>query len=120
MYRNGQYPLRIVSPKELVRANPIIIGEIPGVHNNGVPIGDISEEWYIIADDFNGDYLTIDLGIPRLGRCYNSFHELHPGDSQIIAWTFSDLLERLIENKGNHWYWLQKDFDSLGLAYDNI
>lgn len=120
LYKNSKYPLRIVSPVEVVRANPIIIGEMPEIPNNGIPVGDISEDWYIIGDDFNGDYITIDLCIKRLGRCYDSFHELYPGNSQIIAWSFTELLERLIENRGNHWYWLQKNFDSLGLAYDDI
>ncbi|WP_331460411.1 SMI1/KNR4 family protein [Gracilibacillus suaedae] len=41
------------------------------------------------------------------------------GESQRIATSFTDLLERLIKNKGQYWYWLRSDFISLGDAYDD-
>jgi len=120
IYKDEENPIEILPPKKVVRANPIIIGEITGMPNNGIPKNDISEDWYVIACDYNGDYLTIDLGRDRLGRCYDSFHELHPGNSPIIAKSFTDLLERLIDNRGQHWYWLREDFVSLGEAYDDV
>lgn len=120
LYKNGEYPIEIVSPEKVERANPIIIGEIPDIPNNGIPEGDISESWYIVAHDYNGDYLTIDFSSDRLGRCYDSFHELHPGNSPIIAKSFDDLLQGLIDNKGQRWYWLRDSFVSLGEAYDDV
>lgn len=41
-----------------------------------------------------------------------------PGYSQIVAKSFSEMLLRLFENQGNHWYWLQSGFESYGDAYD--
>ncbi len=82
--------------------------------------GDISETWYILADDLNGDYFTIDLSRERLGRCYDSFWDSHAqvGDSPIVATTFTDFLVRMLNNNGQHWYFLQPEFVSLGDAYD--
>ena len=77
LFKNGDYLIEIVPLERFKRSNPIIIGELPCIHNNGMPVGFISESWYIIAHDFNGDYLTIDLGPERLGKCYDSFHELY-------------------------------------------
>jgi hypothetical protein len=81
---------------------------------------DISASWHLIVDDTNGEYLTIDLSENRVGRCYDSFFDRHGvrGSCPIIATSFSELLQRLIENRGQHWYWLQEGFESLGDAYD--
>ena len=120
LYKNGDYPIEIFPPEKVVRANPIIIGDIQGIPNSGISTEDISENWYIIAHDYNGDYTTIDLSRDRLGRCYDSFHELHPGNSPIIAKAFTDLVEGLIDGEGQRWYWLRDGFASLGKAYDDV
>ena len=41
------------------------------------------------------------------------------GESQIIATSFTNLLEKLIKNNGQYWYWLKSEFESLGDAYDD-
>ncbi len=112
LYKDSPYTAIFVSPKLLVPANPLIVGEAVET--------DISASWHILVDDTNGDYLTIDLSPERLGRCYDSFYDRHgvPGSCPIIARSFSELLERLIENRGDHWYWLRPDFKSIGDAYD--
>ena len=112
LYLNNDYSVRIVSPQDFVLANPVIVGEVCE--------DDISSTWYIVADDFNGDYLTIDLDASRLGRCYDSYFDVHGmvGGCPIIATSFTDLLRRLITNKGEYWYWLSDDFKPIGDAYD--
>jgi antitoxin YokJ len=112
LFKDCDYGLTIVAPKEFVLANPVIIGEKAEY--------DISSNWYIIGRDRNNDYLTTDLNNSRLGRCYDSNWEIHgvAGSCPIIANSFTDLLERLIMNNGKHWYWLRDDFTSLGDAYD--
>ncbi len=111
LYRGGPYTSVFVSPNRVVPANPVIVGEAVET--------DISASWHILVDDTNGDYLTIDLSPERLGRCYDSFYDRHgvPGSCAIIARSFSELLERLIDNRGEHWYWLRSGFKSLGDAY---
>jgi hypothetical protein len=112
LFEGREYAITIVSPVQFVSANPVIIGE------EGED--DISSTWYIIADDGNGEYLTLDLSQERLGRCYDSFFDRHgvAGSCPIIATSFTDLLIRLYENQGQYWYWLRPDFVSLGDAYD--
>lgn len=112
LFENENYGIEIIGPKEFVVANPVIVGETCEE--------DITGEWYIIARDNNGDYLTIDLNKNRIGRCYDSFYDRHGvvGECPIIAFSFSELLEKLIESKGGYWYWLEKNFISLGDAYD--
>lgn len=71
---------------------------------------------------FVGDsnYITIDLASERFGKCYESFCMTHGlvGDSPIIAESFTELLQKLIANQGNYFYWLRDDINSLGDAYD--
>ncbi|RUS09195.1 hypothetical protein EFW59_02324 [Bacillus subtilis] len=95
-------------------ANPIIVGELCEE--------DISSEWYIVCTDGKGEYLTIDLNEERKGKCYDSFFDRHGivGETQVIANSFTDLIQRLLENKGKHWYWLRDDHISLGDAYDGV
>lgn len=113
LFKERDYSLLIVPPSRCVLANPVIVGEVAEE--------DISSSWYIIADDGSEDYLTIDLSQERLGRCYDSFHEVHgvAGSSPVIALSFTDLLVNLYKNAGAYWYWLRQDFISLGDAYDN-
>ncbi|WP_129692043.1 SMI1/KNR4 family protein [Gottfriedia acidiceleris] len=113
LFIDCDYGLTIVSPEEFVLANPVIIGEKAEY--------DISSSWYIIGCDSNNDYLTIDLSKPRLGKCYDSNWEFHgvAGSCPIIANSFTELLERLVIDKGKHWYWLRDEFASLGDAYDD-
>ncbi|WP_316572683.1 SMI1/KNR4 family protein [Neobacillus sp. YIM B06451] len=112
LFTDRDYGITIVSPKEFVLANPVIIGEKAEY--------DISSNWYIIGQDGNNDYITIDLDKFRLGRCYDSNWEIHgvAGSCPVIANSFTELLERLVLNNGDYWYWLQDDFTSLGDAYD--
>ncbi|MED2011232.1 MULTISPECIES: SMI1/KNR4 family protein [Brevibacillus] len=114
LFQNADYPVNIVSPQEFILANLVIVGDLCEE--------DISSNWYIIANDGKGEYLTIDLSQERLGKCYDSFFDRHGvvGESQVIALSFTEFLERLVESRGGYWYWLQEDFISLGDAYDGI
>lgn len=114
LYSSQDYVTHIVPPEKFQQANPIIVGELCEE--------DISSNWYTIVDDGNGDYLTIDLDIKRSGRCYDSFWDRHGvvGECQIIALSFTDLLDKLISNKGKYWYWLRDGYTSIGDAYDDI
>jgi len=114
LFENGSYMVNIVPPDEVVLANPVIVGELCEE--------DITSEWYIIANDGNGDYLTIDLNCKRLGKCYDSFWDRHGvvGECAVIGLSFAELIERLVGNNGHNWYWLTDDFTSMGDAYDCI
>ena len=114
LFPGSDYEYNILPPGEVRPANAVMkidSGE-----------GDISDAWYVIADDRGGDYLSIDFDPTRLGRCYDSFHETHGmvGDTPIIARSFSELLERLLENRGSYPYWLRDDFQPIGDAYDGM
>lgn len=52
--------------------------------------------------------VTIDCSADRLGRCYDSFWDSHgvAGSCSIVALSFTDLLQRLLDNNGDYWYWL--------------
>ncbi|NQF15601.1 SMI1/KNR4 family protein [Brevibacillus sp. HB1.3] len=114
LFKDEDFGVDIVSPKKFELANPVIVKELCEY--------DISSNWFIIADDRNGDYLTIDLHKDRLGKCYDSHWDCHAiaGSCAVIANSFTDLLNRLIETKGEGttWYWYEEDFESLGDAYD--
>jgi antitoxin YokJ len=112
LFESAPFPHYIVRPEALVLANPVIVGQL-------CP-DDISSSWYTLAHDGNGDFLTIDLASERIGRCHDSFHETHGliGQTPVIATSFSDLLSRLLANRGGRPYWLKPEFKSLGDAYE--
>ncbi len=111
LFADADYAIDIVSPPQFARANPVIVGE------DGED--DISFDWFIVAQA-GEQYITIDLNPARLGRCYDSFWDRHglQGETAIIALSFEELLQRLIQGHGDDWYWLQDHFSSLGDAYD--
>ncbi len=112
LFLESDYPIYIVASEEFVPANPIIVGELCPE--------DRSSQWYLVADDKNGQYITMDLSAERLGQCYDSFWDRHglAGSCPIIARTFTELLSKLVDNGGAYWYWLQDEFQPLGDAYD--
>ena len=114
LYKNSDYSIRIVSPDEFMPINPLIINERA--------YEDISSDWYLLASDDSGQFISIDLNRKRFGRCYDSFHETHGlvGECPIIAYSFTSFLQAIIDNKGQHWFWLQNDFNQLGDAYDDL
>ncbi len=94
-------------------SNKVILGE------HGA-LGDRSDYWYLLARGSSGEGISIDLHPDRLGRCYDSFWDRHglAGSCPVIALSFLDLLTRLMDSGGAHWYWLEADFGSLGDAYE--
>ncbi|MEC0127796.1 MULTISPECIES: SMI1/KNR4 family protein [Paenibacillus] len=116
LFEGKDFGVDIVSPEKFVLANPVIVNELCEY--------DISSNWYIIADDRNGDFLTIDLHKDRLGRCYDSHWDTHAvaGSCAIISNSFTELLSNLVETKGQGttWFWDEDDFEPLGDAYDNL
>lgn len=115
LWKEDAFPLQIVSPDECVLANPVII---IGVSEQilAETRGHRSWSWYVIAEGPNGQFVTIDMAPERLGLCYNSSWEVHPGNSTIIARSFTDFLNRVAESNGQAWYWDNDEFVSLGDA----
>ncbi|MBU5316813.1 SMI1/KNR4 family protein [Clostridium bornimense] len=114
LFCNSKYSFDIVGPKDMVLANPVIVGELCEE--------DISSKWFIIGKDFDNNYITIDLSTERLGRCYDSFWDRHGvvGECDIIAKSFTELVEQLLINQGKSIYWLDENFNTIGDAYDNV
>lgn len=112
LYSSTAYPVEVVPPERFKSANLQIIGE--------EVLDDITHSWSIICLGRSGEAISIDLHPHRLGTCYDSFWDCHgvPGDCAVIAASFSDLIERLLSNHGQYWYWLKDDFISMGDAYD--
>jgi len=116
------YAMALVAPSSFTLANPVVLGNIIVQAQKLQGEDDISWSWYIMATCGNGEYLVIDLNKERLGRCYDGFHETYGlvGQTPIIARSFTELLTRLYENRGQYWYWLRPDFVSPGDAYDRV
>jgi hypothetical protein len=112
LFEGSDYEIEILPPDSIVLANPLLVGELCEE--------DISSNWYVIAKDCDGQYITIDFDGSRLGRCYESFTDSHGlvGDCPIIANSFSDFLDQLLIAKGRYCYWTESSFKSLGDAYD--
>ncbi|HEV2360145.1 MAG TPA: SMI1/KNR4 family protein [Acidimicrobiales bacterium] len=113
LFAGELFPVHISSPDEFVLVNPLIIGGLAG--------DDITDDWYVVASGGDGERISIDLHPDRLGTCYDSFLEVHGvrGSCAIVARSFSELLEHLLDGRGGHWYWLEPGFEPLGDAYDS-
>ena len=73
--------------------------------------------WFTVCDVQDGNYIAIDLE-SKNGEEYNfidCFHETfaQPGDSKIVAKSFTELLNLALHSNGNLYY-LQEDFISYG------
>lgn len=115
LFEHANFPTFIVPPKDLVLANPVIVGELAEY--------DISASWYIVASNgTDSQKITIDLDLERLGRCYDSFWDRHAvaGSSTIIARSFTKFFERSLDSGGDEFYWNRPDFSPLGDAYDGL
>lgn len=109
-FKDSNFSITVVGPDRFVKANQVVAG-IEGK-------GDISFDWFLVAE--NGEqYVSIDLGPGRTGRCYDSFWDRHAvaGSSLIIATTFTELLGRIYGSGGRCWYWLESGFVGYGDAY---
>jgi hypothetical protein len=111
LFEHSTYPIRVVGPEDLARANLEIVGtDCPD---------DISDSWYIVARGGREEAITIDCSSERNGRCHDSFWDRHgvAGDCRVVALSFTELLERLFDSGGGYWYWLASDAPSYGDAY---
>jgi hypothetical protein len=79
-----------------------------------------SWSWYVLADYENGNFFTIDLDPKRLGRCYDSNHELHPIESYMVAASFDDFLKRILANPEAPEDGGEAEFENLGNPYENL
>jgi hypothetical protein len=112
LFLDRDYAVSLLGPADLQPSNAVILAEqYPD---------DITATWYTIGRTPDSDYLSIDLAPERLGRCYDSFYELHgvAGSCPIIATGFTDLYRGLLDGAGDRWYWQRPGFVELGDAYD--
>lgn len=112
LFASSVYAVEIVPPEMVTPANIAIIGEeYPDDRSSG---------WVLVASLSNSDFISIDLDRDRLGHCYDSSHEVHGvvGSCSIVALSFSELLESILDARGGYWFWLDDDFSQLGDAYD--
>jgi len=116
MFSDAPFVWVIAGPHELVPTNLEVLGEQVD--------DDITASWFVIARQ-QGDssaLISIDLGPDRLGWCYDSDVEIHGlvGDSAVLAHSFTELLDELIDARGQYIFWEDERFVSKGDAYDAI
>ncbi|MEJ5055313.1 SMI1/KNR4 family protein [Sphingobacterium sp. MYb382] len=120
LFADESFGIRIVSTKDFIPTSQRLFPEGDVIWEELE--GDISNNWYLIAEsEEQSQYISIDLGEHNNGYCYDSFLDIHatPGESNIIAKSFTELLEQLYKSKGKTWYWTESDFQSYGDAYDD-
>jgi len=122
LYEDAPYSVRILTPREVVQASSIFWNdEVLEAAQNSIEMK-VSSSWYAIVDLHDSNYISIDFNKSRLGWCYQTFWDSYAviGETPVVARSFGNLLEQLIENQGEYWYFLKDDFESLGDAYDHV
>jgi hypothetical protein len=116
-FRNSDYAMEIVTPDNFLLSNPVIFSED---WETDISKDDRSNDWYIVAQAGPEQRISIDLNDARMGRCYDSFWDIHasPGESTIIALSFIKLVKSIFKSRGGYWFWLDESFKGLGDAYD--
>jgi antitoxin YokJ len=104
LFISAAFPTEIVAPEKLQLANPIIFDTV-SAEDLDATRSDPSWSWYLIGLGPNSQYITIDFHPSRLGQCYNSFWSKHPGNSEIIARSFTELLNDLLATEGQYYSW---------------
>lgn len=104
LFQNSSFTINISSPETLCPANPEILVGLTKEQLQSFP-EDRSWSWYTLGRGENGQYITIDLQPKNLGSCYDAFWDLYPSDSPLIAKSFTELLAKIINHKGERWYW---------------
>jgi len=124
LFVSGSYRTYIVPPSKFIPADNVFFDEetIEFYKSQEGYNDEISTDWYALADIENGNYILMDLNNDRCGRCYQGLWETYAmkGESPIIAANFTEILNKLIDSKGEKWYWESDDFISIGDAYDDV
>jgi len=116
LLQNSLSPYEIPEPQNFVPSNEIIF---PEGYDWDLPENDRSYDWYVAANSGPEQYISIDLNPDRLGRCYDSFWQLHATeDAEIVALSFREMIEHLLDHRGDGPYWVEDGFPRLGFAYD--
>jgi antitoxin YokJ len=110
LFQHADFSFSIVPPDQLVVANPILL-QLRDREQWLTSKGHISWSRYLIATDGSTENITIDLSRDHLGRCYDSFWDVYPEDSAVIAQSFLELLAHLFAAQGKELYWTQPGLD---------
>ncbi|GHJ52932.1 antitoxin YokJ [Nonomuraea sp. TT08I-71] len=116
LFVGAPFVWEIVGPQALAPTNPEVVGEQVD--------DDLTSSWFIVGRQ-RGDssaLISIDLAANRLGWCYDSDVEIHGlvGSCPILAFSFTELLEELIDARGRFIFWEGEKFVYKGDAYDPI
>ena len=80
------------------------------------------DHWWSICDIQDGNFISIDLKSVRDNSCnyIDSFHETfaEPGNSKIVAKSFTELLSMALASGDNQLFFLQEGFVGYGDALD--
>lgn len=119
LFTEAPFCLEIVPPDRMLVANPVILA---GASTDDLEASKdhASWSWYIIGEGENSQFITIDLSLKHLGRCYDSFWDRHPGNSEVIAFSFTSFLTQIVAAQGEDWYWHLPDFAPLGYPFEPI
>lgn len=98
LFEGEDYSWRILPPEEFRLA----INDFDEIDTDKL------DGFYFFADDFNGDYLAINFGHKNNGLVVDGFHETfgNEGDTPVIALSFGEIINRLLENRGGYPFWL--------------
>jgi hypothetical protein len=82
------------------------------------------DNWLTFCDVLDGNYVAIEVcsAEARTHNFIDCFHDTFaiPGESRIVAKTFTEFLEKALVGGGGLPYFVRKDFQTYGDAFDSV
>ena len=118
IYLDRNFGFRVVGPSELVPTSKALLSSNFYEKHRAELDEDRTASWYLLARGSGPEEaVSIDLGGERCGYCYDSFWDIYgTPHCRIVARSFTELLRRLIDAKGEVIYWTEPNAPFFGFA----
>lgn len=122
IFSESFYGWKIVRPEEFKPSNPILWRSLYPRMKEELDDDDYSFYWYLLCTGHsNKAFIVVDCHPERLGRCYEAYLDVYgTGDMKILSLSFTGLLENIIRDSGEGFFWEKEDFEKLGYVFDGI
>lgn len=106
LFKNSDYPFSIPKFSEFIRTDYLLLDFLTPSEFDEYTKNSITLNWYCIGEGESlSEYLSIDLSPERIGWIFICNWRIYAGECYLIAKSFTELLNKIIESEGNYQFW---------------